>query len=128
MTEPRTGWSDEAVKAAVEGAYEVGRGAASAPEPKTVEVLSLFDDIINRLGGLPCDGHEDFAAGTFLFHRERECPDRVAPISVERLAQAMAEHSADVGFQHSTDSCGPGCAAFVVARLDIAPTTTGSHE
>lgn len=27
-----------------------------------------------RLGGIPCSGHEDFAAATWTFHREGTCP------------------------------------------------------
>ncbi len=40
-----------------------------------------------------------------------------SPLDVERLGEAMAKHSLGVGFGHSTDSCGPGCAGFVLARL-----------
>ena len=40
-----------------------------------IEVTGVFGDIANQLGGTPCVGHMDFAAGTWTYHRERECPE-----------------------------------------------------
>lgn len=38
-----------------------------------VTTLNMMGHITNELGGIPCNGHLDFEAGTWTFHREREC-------------------------------------------------------
>lgn len=73
------------------------------PEPE-VEFLNLFGDITRRLGGVPCLGHEDFAAGTFTFHRERECASSV-PLPVDGRCPIVAgrcEKDADHEGDHYT--------------------------
>lgn len=44
-----------------------GDGSGTALPP------ALPEQVMERIGGIPCSGHEDFAAGTWTFHREGEC-------------------------------------------------------